>query len=134
MRRLHGVSLQGVACMRRAAMWLALGSLLALSAGQPFHPGTVSSPRVSTPVRVSGAAIDAASLPHGAAHLPGLCSICRAVGQARLGLHTPTVALVDPIGAPGLPAPLMAPQTASRAPWIASIAPRAPPALPVLSS
>jgi len=128
-------------------VWLALASLLALSAGQPFHPGTAFTPRDGTPLTVSSAAsdaaslpqasaaIDAASLPHGGAHLPGLCSICRAVGQARLGLHAPTIALGDLLDAPGLSFPFVAQQTASRAPWIASIAPRAPPnALPFLNS
>jgi hypothetical protein len=121
--------------VRRAAVWLALASLLALSAGEPFHPDTAITPRDGTPFTVSSAAADAASLPHGGAHLPGLCSICRAAGHARLGLHAPTIALADPLDSHGLSLPHVAQQTASPAPWIASIAPRAPPdALPFLNS
>jgi hypothetical protein len=78
MRELHGVSPPSVAFLRRAVAGLVVGSLLVLCFGQPFHPGATLGARDGFAV---AAAVDGASLPHGGAHLPGLCSICRVIAQ-----------------------------------------------------
>jgi hypothetical protein len=135
MREFHGRSRQRVACLRRATAGLAIASLLALGSGPLFHAAAPPVPSHAVAIADSQSAGDGASLPHGAAHLPGLCSICRAVGQSRLGLHPTSIANVDPLDAVA-PEPLQpAPDAATRSPWLASIAPRAPPrALPVQNS
>jgi len=127
MRELHGVSRQRVASLRRATALLAAASLLALASGPLFHPVALPFAAHGRAISDSQAAGGGASLPHGGAHLPGLCSICRAVGQARLGLQTTSVAIVDPLDNLAPQPPQRSPDATTRSPWLASIAPRAPP-------
>jgi hypothetical protein len=135
MRKLYGVSLPRIPSLRRAAAALVFASFLALSVGQFFHSGAISGARDVAAVTASSPALDAASFPHGGAHLPGLCSICRVIAQNRLGVRSPAIATAASIDALGVPLPLGTRHAAPRAPWLASIEPRAPPgALPVLSS
>jgi hypothetical protein len=135
MRKLYGVSLLRVPSLRRAVAALAFASFLALSVGQYFHSGAISGARDVAAVTLSSPAVDAASFPHGGAHLPGLCSICRAIAQNRLGVRSPAIATTAPVGAPRVSVPLGTRHAAPRAPWLASIEPRAPPgALPILGS
>ena len=135
MRELHGVSLPGVAFLRRAAAGLVVGSLLVLCFGQPFHPGAAFGARDGFAVTAPDPAVDGASLPHGGAHLPGLCSICRVIAQTRLALRSPAIATPGGVDTAGLLLPLAALDLAPRAPWLVSIEPRAPPsALPVQNS
>ena len=75
MRELHGVSLPGVAIVRRAAAGLIVASLLALCFGQPFHSGTAFGARDGIAVTASSPAVDTAALPHGGAHLSGLIKV-----------------------------------------------------------
>ena len=135
MRKLHGVSFPGVAFLRRAVAGLVVGSLLALGFGQPYHPGAAFGARDGIAIAASCPAVDGASLPHGGAHLPGVCSICRVIAQTRLGLRSPAIATAGGVATAGLPLPLAALAAAPRAPWLASSEPRAPPsALPVQNS
>jgi hypothetical protein len=118
--------------LRRAAAYLALASLLALFYWQALHPGLAFAALDGNAVTASSPAVDTASLPHGGAHLPSLCSICRALAQTRLGVRSPALATTRWVDAPGLRVALALADAAPRAPWRASIGRRAPPgALPI---
>ena len=135
MRPIDGATPVPSALLRRAAAWLAIATLLAVSSGQPFHPGAAASARQAFGVAAASACVDAASPPHQGAHLPGLCSQCRAIGQARMGLRPPAVAAAGCVDAVGLPAAHARVDSPHRAPWLAVCAPRAPPlSLPTLDA
>ena len=131
MQGLRGAARQGVAILRRSAAWLAIATLLAVPTGQLFHAGAAAAARGAAGLSASLPAVDAASQ-HAGAHLPGLCSFCRAIGQARVGLRSPAIAAAGCIDSVGLPARCAAFEAAHRSPWLAPCGPRAPPqALPI---
>lgn len=135
MRGPEGAPLRRVALHRRAAAWLAVAALLAISTGQPFHGGRSAGVLEAIGFTASGPSVDAASPPHGGAHLPGLCSLCRAIAQTRLGLRSPVISGAGAVDAVGLRAPLAAAPAPPRSAQLASIEPRAPPRdLPVQPS
>jgi hypothetical protein len=122
---------QRVAILRRTAVWLAIATLLALPSGQLLHPGAASAAQDAVGVSASLPGVDPVSQ-HAGAHLPGLCSICRAIGQARVGLYAPTIAEAGCTDVVGLLAARARFDAAPRACWLAPCGPRAPPdALPI---
>lgn len=131
MQGLRAATRQGVAILRRSAAWLAIATLLALPSGQLFHPGAAAAPRGDAGVGASLHAVGAASQ-HAAAHLPGLCSFCRAIGHARVGVRSPASVAAGCVDTVGLPALIAAFEAAHRSPCLAPCGPRAPPhALPI---
>ncbi len=125
-----GASDRLVALGRRAIAWLVAVSLLALCVGQPFHTGPAPAAGGGSQLCAASAESGPASLPHDGAHLTGVCSLCRALAQTRVGLRSPAPGASGAPDASGLPLPVATLDRPRTAAPRASIEPRAPPGAP----
>jgi hypothetical protein len=135
MRVVQGASLRGVSLLRRGVAALAAASLVALSVGPYLHSRVAYGAPERPAATASASAVESASLPHGGAHVPGQCSICRVIAQTRRGLRSPAIATAGAVDTVGVSVAFVASHAAARSPWLTSGEPRAPPsARPIRNS